>query len=321
MRNLMVVALLAGCPPTLSEPTDGPDAVVDADGDGSPAGEDCDDAEAAVFPGADERCNGIDDDCDGRVDEGAVDRQEVWTDRDGDGYGAGTVERVCDVIDDLHVGNGDDCDDRDPKIHPDAIEICDPDNVDEDCNGRADDMDDNTSGTSKSAWYADKDGDGFGDASDEVRRCDPIRGRVADNTDCDDTDPSVNPDQGCPGGWDGLWAGRVRFDLEAPDLGISDFCAGSGRLVIEAGARVELTTEGGRPWSCSGEEAEGQVGITGSFIDEDTLEGEFDLDGERFSFTAELSEEEGLVATGIERREVEGVRVILEHDLSARPVD
>lgn len=45
--------------------------LVDGDRDGSPAGSDCDDADATRFPGARERCNGRDDNCDGAIDEGA----------------------------------------------------------------------------------------------------------------------------------------------------------------------------------------------------------------------------------------------------------
>ncbi|MFH2010205.1 MAG: DNRLRE domain-containing protein, partial [bacterium] len=44
--------------------------VEDNDGDGVPDGPDCDDTNPAVFPGATEVCNGVDDDCDGEVDEG-----------------------------------------------------------------------------------------------------------------------------------------------------------------------------------------------------------------------------------------------------------
>ena len=36
----------------------------DADGDGFAAGQDCDDGDASVHPGAPEVCNGADDDCD-----------------------------------------------------------------------------------------------------------------------------------------------------------------------------------------------------------------------------------------------------------------
>jgi hypothetical protein len=43
---------------------------VDADGDGTPDGPDCNDASAAVHPGATEACNAVDDDCDGQIDDG-----------------------------------------------------------------------------------------------------------------------------------------------------------------------------------------------------------------------------------------------------------
>ena len=41
----------------------------DSDGDGSPVDEDCDDDDPNVYPGALEACNGVDDDCDGTIDE------------------------------------------------------------------------------------------------------------------------------------------------------------------------------------------------------------------------------------------------------------
>lgn len=48
------------------------EAPVDADGDGFPAEEDCDDADPLVFPGAEERCDGVDTDCDGAIAETRV---------------------------------------------------------------------------------------------------------------------------------------------------------------------------------------------------------------------------------------------------------
>src|SRR5262245_52569549 len=53
-------------------------------------GGDCDDTSAAVNPGADERCNTLDDDCDGRIDIGdtvPLSNSIWWRDADGDGQG------------------------------------------------------------------------------------------------------------------------------------------------------------------------------------------------------------------------------------------
>jgi hypothetical protein len=49
-------------------------STIDRDGDGvaaAPCGDDCDDDDSTIRPGAFEFCNGRDDDCDGRVDDGA----------------------------------------------------------------------------------------------------------------------------------------------------------------------------------------------------------------------------------------------------------
>jgi len=59
--------------------------------------------------------------------------------------------------------------------------------VDEDCDGLADDADDSVSTEAMLAVWADTDGDGFGDAAAESTRCDLATGWVADATDCDDT--------------------------------------------------------------------------------------------------------------------------------------
>ncbi|MDP2311522.1 MAG: Ig-like domain-containing protein [Pseudomonadota bacterium] len=93
----------------------------DADGDGYDAtawgGEDCDDADATINPAADElptgTCDGVDDDCDGRVDEDL--------DLDGDGAFA---DAACTGVYD--------CDDTDATVYTDAPETC-GDGIDQDC--------------------------------------------------------------------------------------------------------------------------------------------------------------------------------------------
>jgi hypothetical protein len=45
----------------------------DGDGDGTPDAEDCAPEDASVHPGAEEVCDGIDNDCDGEVEVGATD--------------------------------------------------------------------------------------------------------------------------------------------------------------------------------------------------------------------------------------------------------
>jgi hypothetical protein len=92
-------------------------ASTDADGDGTPAAADCDDHDSAVHPGAPELCNGKDDDCNGKIDEGF--------DADGDGFA------VCAAF-----GKAADCNDSDPAVNPGAAEVCNA--KDDNCNGKVD---------------------------------------------------------------------------------------------------------------------------------------------------------------------------------------
>jgi hypothetical protein len=170
----------------------------DGDGFGGPAstaacalpegyaaeGGDCDDRDATVSPGAEEVCDGIDQDCDDVADEDV--KGTYLSDRDGDGFGddAATIE-ACDAPEG-YVVEGGDCNDGDETIHPDAAEICDE--RDQDCDGTADD------GVSAgSVYYGDLDGDGFGDAGLTVEACGIPAGFVAVDGDCDDGDALVNP--------------------------------------------------------------------------------------------------------------------------------
>ncbi len=182
--SLLALSLLACDPkPDTGEPED-------ADSDGYGAHEDCDDEDPAVNPGAAEACNGIDDDCDGEVDEEVG--LTLYTDADGDGYGDPELSSAaCEPVEGM-VDSGDDCDDSDPELNPGATEICD--GIDNDCDGWVDDEDDSLDSSTGSTWYRDADGDGFGDAESTTAACITPDGYTEDATDCDDGDGEVNPD-------------------------------------------------------------------------------------------------------------------------------
>ena len=151
-------------------------------------GSDCDDQQADAHPDAEESCDGIDNDCDGEVDEGVT---TTWyADNDADGYGdADDTVESCSLPTGYTDAAGD-CDDGDDAVNPDAEELCN--GVDDDCDGLTDDED----GTPSDAgtWYADADADGFGDAASSALACDQPSAHVQDDSDCDDADAAVNPD-------------------------------------------------------------------------------------------------------------------------------
>ncbi len=157
---------------------------------------DCDDTDASVSPAASESCNGVDDDCDGTVDEDDAGDAATWyLDADGDGYGLDTATDVaCDQPSGF-AATGGDCDDGDASVNPAAAEDCD--GVDNDCDG---DTDEDPEG--ETTWYEDGDGDGYGDDSTGATSCEsPGSGHVTTGGDCDDTDSSVYPgaDEYCDG--------------------------------------------------------------------------------------------------------------------------
>lgn len=145
---------------------------------------DCDDTNVAINPAAPEVCNGVDDNCNTQVDDGVV-FSNYYLDSDGDGYGAGSPSLLCQQPNG-YSSTDTDCDDSNAAVNPVAVEICN--GVDDDCNTQVDD------GLVFSNYYADLDGDGFGDASLSFNACNQPSGTVPDNTDCDDNNATTNPD-------------------------------------------------------------------------------------------------------------------------------
>jgi hypothetical protein len=162
----------------------------DDDGDGHAdrtcGGDDCDDASAAVHPGAPELCDGIDNDCDGIAD--GADAMALWyLDLDADGYGDEGSPPIedCDPQP-ARVARGGDCDDSDARYHPGVADLCD--GLDLDCDSAVDED------SARFAYYIDADRDNWGDsASPVIFACRDSLGRSTRPDDCVDSNDTVYP--------------------------------------------------------------------------------------------------------------------------------
>ncbi|MCX7649601.1 MAG: putative metal-binding motif-containing protein, partial [Flavobacteriales bacterium] len=131
---------------------------------------DCNDNNSTIFPGATELCDGLDNDCDTQVDDGAL--ITFYADADGDTYGnPGLTQQGC-TAPSGYVANNQDCNDANAAINPSATEICD--GVDDDCNGVAD------NGVLLT-FHPDSDNDGYGNPLINTQACSAPSGYVANN--------------------------------------------------------------------------------------------------------------------------------------------
>ena len=261
------------CDGTIDEDdaTDAATWYADADADGygdaakttractQPAGyvasdDDCDDTDAEVSPAGTEVCGGGDEDCDGLTDDDDPSLSDAVTwyiDYDGDGYGASSFTTAACSAPSGYVATATDCDDTRAGVYPGAAEICNL--LDDDCDGLTDDADGDVDTSDGTVFYADSDGDGFGDADTAAEACAQPSGYVEDDTDCDDTDPDTNPDavevcHGTDQDCDGVEPPLCASCLEILDVGSS---SGDGLYTIamstlgEEEVWCDMTTDGG----------------------------------------------------------------------------
>jgi len=165
---MATAALTVGCLSNRADYLEVREALLDRDGDGFPYVEtdnpDCDDADPATYPGAQVRCNGNDNDCDGEPDSPSpVDALTWYVDADQDGFGSAILMQLACSEPTGFVANDSDCDDNDGDINP------------------------------LTTWYGDSDDDGYGNPDLASEHCEDRPGYVRDSADCDDGDAEIHP--------------------------------------------------------------------------------------------------------------------------------
>jgi hypothetical protein len=148
-------------------------------------GDDCDDGDDTLSPGATELCDGVDNDCDRAVDEASAADAATWyRDADTDTYGSASVTTRACTQPTGYVSSNSDCNDGNALINPAAAEVCD--SVDNDCDTIVDDGVTTT-------YYRDFDTDGYGNPSSSTAACSAPSGYVTNNLDCNDADATLSP--------------------------------------------------------------------------------------------------------------------------------
>lgn len=235
-------------------------------------GDDCDDLRPNVNKTATEACDGVDNNCDGQVDEGVL--VTVYEDADRDGHGNPNVSAQRCAGAAGFAENSDDCDDNDPARHPSQLEICDM--QDNDCDQAIDEEDNIV------AWYRDMDDDGFGSPGSGVTMsCTPVPGHVLSKSDCNDENPAVNPSAAelCDG-IDNDCSGAADFQIGVNDFEDDD---GDGVVDLACGAPLGADCDDNNPQTGPGdsERCDGRDNDCDGQVDEGASQGVWYLDLDR----------------------------------------
>ena len=249
---------------------------------------DCDDADPDVSPAGVEACDALDSDCDGELVDGFPDLDAdglpdcVDPDADGDGFASPL-----------------DCDDADPLISPDGVEVLD-DGVDQDCDG-----------FDTITCYVDDDGDGDGTTSARSSPdgdCDD-EGEAPTSTDCDDANidiyfgaPEV-VDDGIDQDCDGFDTVRCYEDEDDDGYGTTVVVLEPGGDCEAAGqALVDTDCDDDDPLAYPGATEVADDGVDQDCSGADTVTCFDDGDGDGFGGDLTLEEEDcsgpDLVTTG-----------------------
>ncbi len=207
-----------------------------------------------------------DSSADTAVDTGGGDTAiDTGVDETGVDTGTDSADDSADSADELHDNDGDgwptdeDCDDGDPEVNPGATETCD---------GRDDDCDGLTDEDLLLVYYADSDGDGYGDPSRTASACDAPPGYVSNGGDCDDTDPAVYGGVELCDGVDNDCDGSVDFGRHVPAdfASIQDAIDGSSSgdtICVAAGTYDETIDFSGKDLVIEGYEGADSTTIDG----------------------------------------------------------